>query len=88
MFEILGTNLQMSTEAHPESGWQTEPVTDILKDVVRSYVNSFASWSAFLPLADFALNNAVHASTGLTSLFVTLARHPRVPTLLAVMLLS
>ncbi|CAI5720524.1 unnamed protein product [Peronospora farinosa] len=31
----------------------------------------------------FAINNAVHASTGLTPFFVNNARHPRVPALLA-----
>ncbi|GMF59002.1 unnamed protein product [Phytophthora fragariaefolia] len=35
-------------------------------------------------MAEFALNNATHASTGLTPFFVNNARHPRVPALLAV----
>ena len=78
----------MSTAAHPKTDGQNERVNRVFEDVFRSYATSFPSWSAFLPLADFKLNNAVHASTGLTSLFVTSARHPRVPTLLAVMLLS
>ncbi|POM64448.1 Putative Polyprotein [Phytophthora palmivora] len=38
----------------------------------------------FLPLAEFALNNAQHTSTGLTPFFANNARHPRVPALLAV----
>ncbi|KAE9289093.1 hypothetical protein PR003_g25646, partial [Phytophthora rubi] len=41
-------------------------------------------WSSFLPLAEFALNNAEHASTGLTPFFANNARHPRVPALIAV----
>ncbi|KAE9000911.1 hypothetical protein PF011_g13979 [Phytophthora fragariae] len=48
------------------------------------YATSFASWSSFLPLAEFALNNAEHASTGLTPFFANNARHPRVPALIAV----
>ncbi|KAE9182825.1 hypothetical protein PF004_g24131 [Phytophthora fragariae] len=48
------------------------------------YATSFASWSSFLPMAEFALNNSTHASTGLTPFFVNNARHPRVPALLAV----
>ncbi|GMF62433.1 unnamed protein product [Phytophthora fragariaefolia] len=35
-------------------------------------------------MAEFALNNATHASTGLTPFFVNNARYPRVPALLAV----
>ncbi|KAE9183823.1 hypothetical protein PF005_g21927 [Phytophthora fragariae] len=55
-----------------------------LLDVLRSYATSFASWSSFLPLAEFALNNAEHGSTGLTPFFANNARHPRVPALIAV----
>ncbi|KAE9055777.1 hypothetical protein PF007_g32206 [Phytophthora fragariae] len=35
-------------------------------------------------MAEFALNNSTHASTGLTPFFVNNAQHPRVPALLAV----
>ncbi|CAI5705840.1 unnamed protein product [Peronospora effusa] len=84
LFELLGTKLLMSTAAHPETDGQTERVNRVLEDVLRSYATSFTSWSAFLPLAELALNNAVHASTGLTPFFVNSARHPRVPTVLAV----
>ena len=44
------------------------------------------SWSAFLLLAEFALNNAVHGSIGLEPFFVDSARHSRVSTLPAVSL--
>ncbi|KAG3127483.1 hypothetical protein PI126_g21827 [Phytophthora idaei] len=84
LFELLGTKLLMSTAAHPETDGQTERVNRVLEDVLRSYATSFPSWSSFLPLAEFALNNAVHASTGLTPFFVNNARHPRVPALLVV----
>ncbi|KAE8969139.1 hypothetical protein PR002_g27525 [Phytophthora rubi] len=84
LFQLLGTKLSMSTAAHPETDGQTERVNRVLEDVLRSYATSFASWSSFLPLAEFALNNAEHASTGLTPFFANNARHPRVPTLIAV----
>ncbi|CAI5712595.1 unnamed protein product [Peronospora destructor] len=73
----------MSTTAHPETDGQTERVNRVLEDVLCSYATSFTSWSTFLPLAEFALNNSEHASTGLTPFFVNNARHPRVPALLA-----
>ncbi|KAE8880188.1 hypothetical protein PF005_g11794 [Phytophthora fragariae] len=74
----------MSTAAHPQTDSQTERVNRVLEDVLRSYATSFASWSSFLPLAELALNNAKHASTGLTPFFANNARHPRVPALIAV----
>ncbi|KAE8975412.1 hypothetical protein PR002_g25609 [Phytophthora rubi] len=83
LFALLGTRLLMSTAAHPETDGQTERVNRVLEDVLRSYATSFASWSSFLPMAKFALNNSTHASTGLTPFFVNNARHPRVPALLA-----
>ncbi|KAE9248599.1 hypothetical protein PF002_g5702 [Phytophthora fragariae] len=84
LFALLDTRLLMSTAAHPETDGQTERVNRVLEDVLRSYATSFASWSSFLPMAEFALNNSTHASTGLTPFFVNNARHPRVPALLAV----
>ncbi|KAG2785141.1 hypothetical protein PC129_g18693 [Phytophthora cactorum] len=33
-------------------------------------------------MVEFAINNAVHASTGLTPLFINFGHHPRVPALL------
>ncbi|KAE9218117.1 hypothetical protein PF005_g8397 [Phytophthora fragariae] len=60
----------MSTAAHPETDGLTERVNRVLEDVLRSYATSFASWSSFLPMAEFALNNSTHASTGLTPFFV------------------
>ncbi|KAE9001679.1 hypothetical protein PF011_g13646 [Phytophthora fragariae] len=84
LFALLGTRLLMSTAAHPETDGQTERVNRVLEDVLRSYATSFASWSSFLPMVEFALDNSTHASTGLTPFFVNNARHPRVPALLAV----
>uniref|UniRef100_A0AAV1UN18 Uncharacterized protein n=1 Tax=Peronospora matthiolae TaxID=2874970 RepID=A0AAV1UN18_9STRA len=45
LFELLGTKLQMSTAAHPETDGQTERVNRVLEDVLRSYATSFTSWT-------------------------------------------
>ncbi|KAG3204292.1 hypothetical protein PC128_g2016 [Phytophthora cactorum] len=84
LFMSLGTRLLMSTAAHPETDGQTERVNRVLEDVLRSYATSFKSWSSFLSMVEFALNNAEHASTGLTPFYVNYGRHPRVPALLGV----
>ena len=45
-------------------GWSNEARE---QSVLGSYATSFTSWSLFLSLAEFAINNAVHVSIGLTS---------------------
>ncbi|KAE9354320.1 hypothetical protein PR003_g3428 [Phytophthora rubi] len=80
--KLVGTRLKMSTASHPETDGQTERANKVVEDVLRSFATSFKSWSAFLPMVDFALNNAVHEATGLTPFYVNYGRHPRVPPLL------
>ncbi|KAG3112475.1 hypothetical protein PI125_g8193 [Phytophthora idaei] len=79
LFKSLGTRLLMSTAAQPKTDGQTEHGNRVLGDVLRSYATSFTSCSSFLPTVEFALNNAEHASTGLTPFYVNYGRHPRVP---------
>jgi len=82
VFQLVGTNLSMSTAAHPETDGQTERVNRVLEDVLRSYATTFSSWSSFLPIAEFAINHSVHASHGHTPFFVNYGKHPAVPALL------
>uniref|UniRef100_A0AAV1VH10 Integrase catalytic domain-containing protein n=1 Tax=Peronospora matthiolae TaxID=2874970 RepID=A0AAV1VH10_9STRA len=82
VFKSLGTRLKMSTSDHPESDGQTERANRVLEEILRGYVHSFKSWSGFLPMVEFAINNSVHASTTHTPFYVNGLRHPRVPTLL------
>uniref|UniRef100_A0AAV1U2Q6 Integrase catalytic domain-containing protein n=1 Tax=Peronospora matthiolae TaxID=2874970 RepID=A0AAV1U2Q6_9STRA len=63
VFKSLGTRLKMSTSDHPESDGQTERANRVLEEILRGYVHSFKSWSEFLPMVEFAINNSVHAST-------------------------
>ncbi|KAE9275742.1 hypothetical protein PF008_g29273 [Phytophthora fragariae] len=70
LFALLGTRLFMSTAVHPETDGQTKRVNRVLEDVLRSYATYFVSCSSFLPMAEFALSNSTHASTGLTPFFL------------------
>ncbi|KAF1330894.1 reverse transcriptase, partial [Globisporangium splendens] len=79
LFGLLDTKLSMSTAAHPETDGQTERVNRVLEDVLCSYATSFKEWSEFLPLAEFALNNSTHVSTGHSPFYVSYGIHPRVP---------
>ena len=70
----------MSTSDHPETDGQTERVNRVLKEILRSYVQSYADWSEFLPMVEFAINNSVHASTTHTrSLLMAYATHEYPP---------
>ncbi|KAF1321596.1 reverse transcriptase, partial [Globisporangium splendens] len=82
LFRLLGTQLKMSTADHPQTDGQTERVNRTLEDILRSYAHSFTHWNECLPLAEFAINNSVHASTGHTPFYVNALRHPRVPSIL------
>ncbi|NAU33253.1 transposase, partial [Klebsiella pneumoniae] len=57
LFHLLGTRLSMSTASHPETDGQTERANRVVEDVLRSFATLFKSWSTFLPLVEFALNN-------------------------------
>ncbi|GMF58251.1 unnamed protein product [Phytophthora fragariaefolia] len=82
VFTLLGTQLSMSTADHPQTDGQTERVNRVLVDVLKSYAHSFHQWSDCLPMAEFAISNSVHVSTGHTPFYVNSLRHPRVPSVL------
>ncbi|GMF62458.1 unnamed protein product [Phytophthora fragariaefolia] len=82
VFTLLGTQLSMSTADHPQTDGQTERVNRVLVDALKSYAYSFHQWSDCLPMAEFAIINSVHVSTGHTPFYVNALRHPRVPSVL------
>ncbi|KAG3160115.1 hypothetical protein PI126_g7051 [Phytophthora idaei] len=70
----------MSTAGHPQTDGQTERVNRVVEDILRSVcAEAPRRWSEVLPLVEFALNNAVHASTGFTPFYVNGLANPRVP---------
>ncbi|KAG2961077.1 hypothetical protein PC119_g26223 [Phytophthora cactorum] len=80
LFQLLGMRLHMSTADHPQTDGQTERVNRVLEDTLRSVCAAAPhTWSERLPVVEFALNNAVHASTGFTPFYLNGMRHPQVP---------
>ncbi|KAG2761363.1 hypothetical protein PC116_g30024 [Phytophthora cactorum] len=80
LFQVLGTRLDMSTAGHPQTDGQTERVNRVVEDILRSVcAETPRRWSEVLPLVEFALNKAVHASTGFTPFYVNGLANPRVP---------
>ncbi|KAG2957277.1 hypothetical protein PC118_g24096 [Phytophthora cactorum] len=88
VFTLLGTQLSMSTADHPQTDGQTERVNRVLGDLLKSYAHSFQQWSDCLSMAEFAINNSVHASTGHTPFYVNAIRHPRLPSMLGTVVSS
>ncbi|GMF59026.1 unnamed protein product [Phytophthora fragariaefolia] len=72
----------MSTADHPQTDGQTERVNRVLVDALKSYAHSFHQWGDCLPMAEFAIINSVHVSTGHIPFYVNALRHPRVPSVL------
>ncbi|POM61625.1 reverse transcriptase [Phytophthora palmivora] len=80
LFQLLGTKLTMSTADDPQTDGQTERVNRVLEDTLRSIcAEAPRSWSDQLPMVAFALNNAVHASTGFTPFYLNGLRHHQMP---------
>ena len=72
----------MSSPDHPETDGQMERANRVLEVILRDYVHSFSSWSEFLSMVEFTINDSVHASTQHTPFFANGLRLPRLPTLL------
>ena len=72
----------MSTSDHLETDGQTERANRVLGEILRGYVHSLSSWSEFLPMVEFGINNLMHDSAHHTPFFVNGLRHPRLTTLL------
>ncbi|QRW23228.1 Retrotransposable element Tf2 protein [Rhizoctonia solani] len=65
LYQRLGIDPHFSLAYHPQSDGQTERVNPTVKHFLRAYsgVNQ-KDWVKWLPMAEFAYNNAVHSSTG------------------------
>ncbi|QNQ00124.1 Retrovirus-related Pol polyprotein from transposon 17.6 [Yarrowia lipolytica] len=61
----LGTKLKFSTANHPETDGQTERVNRDVRRLLRTYVQTRPDeWDEWLPVMEFAINSAVHSTTG------------------------
>jgi len=76
--ERLKTRLRPSSAWHPETDGQTEIVNAAVNKYLRAFV-SFTQddWVDYLPLAEFAMNNQVNESTGISPFFANYGFNPR-----------
>ena len=78
LLQTFGCTVNLSSAYHPQTDGQTERVNQILEQYLRcslSYQQD--NWVDLLPLAEFAYNNSLHASTGVTPFFANYGLHPR-----------
>jgi hypothetical protein len=76
--EALGIKTKLSTAYHPQTDGQTERVNQEIEQYLRMFINHRQdNWQEWLPLAEFAYNNKVHASTQQTPFYLNAGQHPR-----------
>ncbi|MBW0575370.1 hypothetical protein O181_115085, partial [Austropuccinia psidii MF-1] len=74
----LRISRDLSTAFHPETDGQTERVNQILGQYLWMYVSyHHDDWHTWLPLAEFAYNNAEHSSTKQSPFFTIYGINPR-----------
>ncbi|GJZ89235.1 putative reverse transcriptase domain-containing protein [Tanacetum coccineum] len=63
MQKALGTQLDMSTDYHPQTDGQSEHTIQTLEDMLKAYVMDFGgSWDVYHPFVEFSYNNNYHSS--------------------------
>jgi transposase InsO family protein len=78
LLELLGTKSKLSTAFHPQTNGQAERPNQVLEQYLRCFVNTKQSnWTTLLPMAEFAYNNTVQASTGHSPFYAVYGHHPR-----------
>ena len=69
--------MNRDTGYHPEGDGQTERTNQTLDQYLQVYCNyQQDNWSKLLPLAEFAYNNTLSATTGITPFFANKGYHP------------
>jgi len=77
--ELLSMQLHFTSGHHPEADGQTERTNQTLEQYIRMYCSyQQDDWDRLLPLAEFALNNAPNASTGVSPFFANKGYHPAI----------
>ncbi|KAF8698890.1 reverse transcriptase, partial [Rhizoctonia solani] len=65
LYQRLGIDPHFSSAYHPQSNGQTEHVNPTIEHFLQAYLGiNQKDWVKWLPMAEFAYNNAVHSSTG------------------------
>jgi RNase H-like domain found in reverse transcriptase/Reverse transcriptase (RNA-dependent DNA polymerase)/Integrase zinc binding domain/Aspartyl protease/Chromo (CHRromatin Organisation MOdifier) domain len=75
----LGINHKLSTAYHPQTDGQTERTNQTLEQYLRHYINQKQdNWVQLLPMAQLAINRAVHETTKLSPFFANYGKEANV----------
>jgi hypothetical protein len=78
---LLGIRLHFTSGYHPQADGQTERVNQTLEQCLHIHCNyQQDDWSRWLPVAEFAYNNAESSATRTTPFFANKGYHPELPT--------
>src|ERR1700730_17889355 len=79
LVKVLDMTLHFTSGYHPEGDGQTEQTNQTLEQYLRCYCNyQQDNWSELLPLAEFAYNNALSTTTGISPFFANKGYHPNI----------
>lgn len=77
LMTVLGVKQNLSTAYHPQTDGQTERVNQTMEQHIRMYCSyDQDDWAQWLPMAEFAYNNAEHATTGMSPFFANYGYNP------------
>ena len=82
LWRLLGTDLRMGSEYHPEASGQVERFTQLLEQILRCTVHQMAEtgkWVGLLPMIEFAVNNTLNRTTGYMAFHLNYGYHPLHP---------
>jgi hypothetical protein len=78
---LLSIRLHFTSGYHPQADGQTEHVNQTLEQYLCIHCNyQQDDWSSWLPIAEFAYNNAESMATGTTLFFANKGYHLELPT--------
>src|SRR5258708_11568534 len=86
---LLSMKLHFMSGYHPEGDSQMEWINQVLEQYLWAYMNyQQDNWAPLLPLVEFAYNNTVSATTGISPFFANKGYHLRLSTNLLALSLS
>jgi hypothetical protein len=80
LFTLLGAGIRLTSTYHPQSNGGQEKFNKTLIEALRTYVSHrHDNWDECLLYFEFAYNNSVNPSTGMSPFILSYAQSPRAP---------